>query len=217
MSSDEFKLSALLPPAKNTYVGGWVVTQSVLEDGKQRAHVVVKHQRDRLFLHYRQKNRSSASSSSSTCTCWCVCGARVRICQSFLNKCGAKGRYVNIFKPWVRETVNQRVQQAVAVRQNHEGVVPLDGYVFCILPVLQPHKQQCCSGYSAGKEAEGEDDHNRRDQAHSPPQLSLLPNRLLPQPVDNADRAVDEDDVGDDDLGEENDLKKTNKNKHYQV
>lgn len=137
-------------PAKNTYVGGWV--------GEW-----VKYHRDRLFLHYRQKNHSNASSSSSTSTCCCVWGARVRICQSLLDKYRAKGRYVNIFKPWVTETVNQRVQQAVAVRQNHEGVVHLDSYVFCILPVLQPHKQQCCSSYSAGKEAEGEDNDNRCD------------------------------------------------------
>lgn len=163
MSSDDFKLSALLPQLKTPmWVDEWLHNQCWMMI-KWRAHVLVKYHRDRLFLHYRQKNHSSASSSSSTSTCCCVWGARVRICQSLLDKCRAKGRYVNIFKPWITETVNQRVQQAVAVRQNHEGVVHLDSYVFCILPVLQPHKQQCCSSYSAGKEAEGEDNDNRCD------------------------------------------------------
>lgn len=166
-------------------------------------HPAVKCPRDASVLSCGQRC-SGASGHSSICGS--VLGARGRIYPSLLKKRREKGGCVDVFKAWVTEAVNHRVQQAVAVRQNHEGVVRLDSHGLHVLPVFEPHVQQNRSGCGAGQETDGEDDDHRRDQPHGPPQLRLVPDRLLPQPPDGADRAVDEDDVRDDDLGEEDNL-----------
>jgi len=67
------------------------------------------------------------------------------------------------------EAVNQRVQQAVGVGQNHEAVVHLNRYLLCILPPFQPHAQQHRSGYCTRQEADGEDYDHRHDDKHSSP------------------------------------------------
>lgn len=134
--------------------------------------------------------------------------------------CGAFQRHGNIFgEEWqivgqiqrfklgATEAVNQRVQQTVHVGQDHEAVEGHGGFVLSNrVPVLDPGDQEDHPGYSAGQEADGEDHHDRGDQEHRPPQLGFIPDGFLLEPLDDVDRAVDQDDEGDEDLGEEDHL-----------
>lgn len=116
------------------------------------------------------------------------------------------GGDVSIFESGVTEAVDQRVQQAVRVGQNHQAVVHLNHHVLGGLVHLQPLVQKHPPGRGARQEAEGEDHHHRQDHEHRPPQLGPLPHRLPLQPTDDAGGAVDQDDERDDDLDEEDDL-----------
>ena len=121
-----------------------------------------------------------------------------------LHQAGEITAEVQAFKLSAAEAVDQRVQQAVEVGQNHEAVEGLCGDVLCVLrPPLHPGDEQNHPCQGAGQEADGEHHHDGGDQERRPPQLGLVPHRLLPQPVDDADSAVEKDDEGDDDLGEE--------------
>jgi len=117
---------------------------------------------------------------------------------------------VETFKLGAGEAVDQRVQQTVHVGEHHEAVEGHGGFILPGLgPRFDPGDQQHHSGHGAGEEAEGEDHHDGGHQEHRPPQLGLVPDGLLPEPVDDVHRAVDEDDEGDDDLGEEDHFPQT--------
>lgn len=105
------------------------------------------------------------------------------------------------------EAIDQRVEQAVGVRQDHEAVVDLHHRELCVLPVVQPHSKQHRSGQRAREEADREDNDHGHDRKHSFPELGLLTDRPLLQPVHDVDRAVDQDEEGNEDLCEKDDLK----------
>lgn len=105
------------------------------------------------------------------------------------------------------EAVDQRVQETVHVGEDHEAVEGHGRFILAgFTGIVDPGDQQNHSGYGAGEEAEGEDHHDGGHQDDGPPQLGLVPDRFLPEPVDDAHRAVDQDDEGDDNLGEEDRL-----------
>lgn len=105
------------------------------------------------------------------------------------------------------EAVDQRVQQAVHVGEDHEAVKDHRGLVLGgRAGLLHPGDQQHHPGEGAGQEAEGEDHHDRGHQEDGSPQLRLVAHRLLPEPVDDSRGAVDHDDEGDEDLAEEDRL-----------
>lgn len=103
------------------------------------------------------------------------------------------------------ETVNQRIQQAVDVGEDHEavedhGCVLLDD----LIEHLEPNDQQDHPGDGAGQEAEGEDHHDNGHQENGSPQFGPDPDGFPPEPDDDAHRAVRQDDERDEDLAEEN-------------
>lgn len=132
--------------------------------------------------------------------------AKVGLEQPLPEEPGAERPDVGVLEARVAEAVDQRIQQAVHVGQDHQAVVGLHRYVLRPLPILQPHAQQHRPGDGARQEADGEDHHHRHDHTRGPPKLGLLAHRLLAQPVDDAHGAVDQDDERDDDLAEEDQL-----------
>lgn len=117
---------------------------------------------------------------------------------------------VKSFELGAAEAVDQRVQEAVHVGQDHEAVKGHGRLVLDDLArILDPGDQQNHPGQRAGKEAEGEDHHDAGHQEHGPLQLRPVAHRFLPEPVDDARCAVDQDDEGDDDLREEDHLSQT--------
>lgn len=99
----------------------------------------------------------------------CVCRRGVAILwQLFIfHKAGEVTGDVQALKLSAAEAVDQRVQEAVKVGQNHEAVKGLCSDV--IWPVLHPNDEQRHPGNGARKEAEGEHHHDGHDQEHSPP------------------------------------------------
>lgn len=69
--------------------------------------------------------------------------------------------------------------------------------------------QQNHPGNGAGEEAEGEHHHDGGHQEHRSLQLRPVAHGLFPEPVDDVHGAVDQDDEGDEDLGEEDHLSQT--------
>lgn len=126
------------------------------------------------------------------------------------HQAGEKVGQVEDFKLGAAEAVDQRVQETVHVGEHHEAIED-HGHITLDVQVhfLDPRDQQNHPGYGAGEEAQGEDHHDAGHQEDRPPQLGLVPHRLLPEAVDDAHRAVDQDDEGDDDLGEEDELSQT--------
>lgn len=117
---------------------------------------------------------------------------------------------INSFKLGATEAVDQRVQETVHVGEDHEAIKGHRRFILAgFTRFLHPGNQQDHPGYGAGQEADGEHHHNGGHQEDGPPQLRLVPDRLLPEPVDDACRAVDHDDEGNDDLGEEDHLSQT--------
>lgn len=117
---------------------------------------------------------------------------------------------VQPFELGATEAVHQRVQKAVHVGQDHEPVEGHRRFVLEVLgPLLHPGDQQHHPGQGAGQEAEGEHHHDGRDQEHGALQLGLVPDGLLPETVHDSDGAVDQNDEGNEDLGEEHGLSQT--------
>lgn len=120
---------------------------------------------------------------------------------------GEVGGEIESLELGAAEAVDQRVQQAVHVGEDHEAVEDHRGLVLGgRAGLLHPGDQQHHPGQGAGQEAEGEDHHDGGHQEDGSPQLGLVAHRLLPEPVDDSGGAVDHDDEGDDDLGEEDRL-----------
>lgn len=117
---------------------------------------------------------------------------------------------IKSFELGAAEAVDERVQQTVHVGQDHEAV---EGHGRFVLvdqrQLLDADDQQDHPGYGAGEEAEREDHHDGHHQEDRPLQLGPVADRLLPEAVDDAHRAVDQDDEGDEDLGEEDHLSQT--------
>lgn len=132
--------------------------------------------------------------------------AKVGVEQPLPKEAGAERRDVGVLEARVAEAVDQRIQQAVHVGQDHQAVIGLHRYILRPLQIPEPHAQQHCPSDGAGQEADGEYHHHRHDHARGPPKLGLLAHRLLAQPVDDAHGAVDQDDERDDDLAEEDQL-----------
>lgn len=105
------------------------------------------------------------------------------------------------------KAVNQRIQQTVQVGKDHEPVKHSSCFVQDIIRLISvPDNQQDHPGECAWQEAEGEHHHDGGYEKDRSLQLGLIPDGFLPESVDDAHRAVDQDDEGDDDLGEENRL-----------
>lgn len=114
------------------------------------------------------------------------------------------------FKLGAAEAVDQGVQETVHVGQHHEAV---KGHSCPILGglarILDADDQQDHPGQRTGKEAEGKDHHDAGHQEHGPLQLRPVADGFLPETVDDAYGAVDQDDEGDDNLCEEDHLSQT--------
>lgn len=167
-------------------------------------------QTDRRGRRWGKRLRSSDSEDISAGWVHCVsCWAGYRWLRVFDQEGEVVGE-VKSFKFGAAEAVDQRVQETVHVWQDHEAVEGHGCFVLGDLAcLLDTGDQQDHPGQGAGQEAEGKDHHDAGHQEHGPLQLRPVPDGLLPQPVDDAHGAVDQDDEGDDDLREEDHLSQT--------
>lgn len=141
---------------------------------------------------------------------WCVSRCAVYWCLRVFHPEWEIVGEIKRFKLGAAEAVDQRVQEAVYVGEDHEAIKGhscfiLDGFR-CF---LDPGDQQNHPGYGTGEEAQGEDHHDGGHQHHGPLQLGGVSNRFLPEPVDDAHCAVHQDDEGNDNLGEEDRFSQT--------
>lgn len=125
--------------------------------------------------------------------------------SSFQPKRQIRG-YIQVFELGTAQKVNNRIQQAIQVREAHEPIVDLNRDFFCALMILDSDQQQHQPWNSGRPEAKNKDQDNQSDQEHRSCQLGPVTHRLLLQPVRDPYGTVDQDDRRDEDRCEKHQL-----------